>query len=271
VTLRAAIRAGAFVAVVVAAPAAAAPRPSEPIPREQHALAAALDRTSSQLERAVAAWRPGTTAPPPAVTLPALYEQRIYRLLGREPALAAAVVAALPARLRPEARDIVAARADLQRLATPSPRRRRLRVGPAPPAATLLGWYREAERRFDVPWHVLAAVNFVESAFGRVRSPSAAGAQGPMQFLPATWRAYGLGGDVHDPHDAILGAANYLRANGAPRDLRRALDAYNHSRLYVDAVLRYSRRMRADADRYLGFYAWQVFAGGRRLTGPGLR
>ena len=45
-----------------------------------------------------------------------------------------------------------------------------------------------------------------------------------MQFMPATWRAYGLGGDVHDPRDAILGAANYLRASGAARDLRaRAL------------------------------------------------
>jgi hypothetical protein len=58
-----------------------------------------------------------------------------------------------------------------------------------------------------------------------------------MQFLPATWRAYGLGGDVHDPHDAILGAANLLRASGAPTDNRRALFAYNHSTLYVDAVL----------------------------------
>jgi membrane-bound lytic murein transglycosylase B len=36
--------------------------------------------------------------------------------------------------------------------------------------------------------------------------------------MPATWRAYGLGGDIQDPRDAILGAANYLRANGARRD-----------------------------------------------------
>ena len=28
-----------------------------------------------------------------------------------------------------------------------------------------------------------------------------------MQFLAGTWRVYGMGGDVHDPHDAILGAA----------------------------------------------------------------
>jgi hypothetical protein len=54
-----------------------------------------------------------------------------------------------------------------------------------------------------------AAVNFVESAFGRVRSSSSAGVQGPMQFLPSTWAAHGLGGDVHDPRDAGLGAANW--------------------------------------------------------------
>jgi membrane-bound lytic murein transglycosylase B len=123
-----------------------------------------------------------------------------------------------------------------------------------------------------VPWQVLAAVNFVETAFGKVRSRSTAGAQGPMQFLPATWRAYGLGGDVHDPRDAILGAANMLRANGAPGDLARALFAYNHSSRYVTAVLAYATAMRHDLDRYYGFHAWQVFvrtpAGYRRLTGP---
>ena len=44
-----------------------------------------------------------------------------------------------------------------------------------------------------------------------------AGAQGPMAVLiPATWRAYGMGGDVRDPRDAIMGAADYLRASGAP-------------------------------------------------------
>ena len=80
-----------------------------------------------------------------------------------------------------------------------------------------------------------------------------------MQFLPGTWRAYGLGGDVHDPRDAILGAANFLRASGAPRNLRRALYAYNPSSLYVDAVLAYGRVMRRDVRAFYGFHAWQVF------------
>ena len=122
-----------------------------------------------------------------------------------------------------------------------------------------------------MPWTVLAAINFVESKFGKLRSTSAAGAQGPMQFMPATWRRYGLGGDVHDAHDAILGAANYLRAAGAPKDVRRALHAYNPSRSYVDAVLRFARQIRRDARTFLGYYAWPVFvrtpAGLRRVTG----
>jgi membrane-bound lytic murein transglycosylase B len=245
----------------------AAPPPSAPIPRDPAALARALTRTTDDLEKAVARWRPARR-PPRSVTLTALHEQRIYRFLSRRPRLSAATIARLPSRLRSAARDIVGARVDLERLATPVPRHA-IRVGPPRPAATLLGFYREAERRFGVPWSLLAAVNFVESAFGRVRSSSAAGAQGPMQFLPSTWRAYGLGGDVHDPHDAILGAANYLRANGASRDLRRALLAYNRSPLYVDAVLRFARRMRGNVRRFEGFYAWQVFVGDRRLTGPG--
>jgi membrane-bound lytic murein transglycosylase B len=65
--------------------------------------------------------------------------------------------------------------------------------------------------------------NYAESKFGRVVSASSAGAQGPMQFIPSTWAAYGLGGDVHDPHDAILGAANYVHASGAPGNYRVAL------------------------------------------------
>src|ERR671918_212928 len=105
--------------------------------------------------------------------------------------------------------------------------------------------------------------------------PSWAGALGPMQFLPSTWRAYGLGGNVHDPRDAILGAANYLRASGAPRDYRRALYAYNPSSSYVEAVVRYAEGMRRDRRAFYAYYSWQVFvrtpSGLRRLTGPGLR
>jgi membrane-bound lytic murein transglycosylase B len=182
------------------------------------------------------------------------------------------VIARLPPRLAAHARDTVIAKRELARLTRPRPLRA-FRAGPAAPARTLRRYYTEAERRFHVAWSVLAAVNFVESAFGRLRNASTAGAQGPMQFLPSTWRRYGMGGHVHDPHDAILGAANLLHAAGAPARYRRALYRYNPSPLYVDAVLRYARRIRADRYAFYGYYAWQVFVrtpnGLERLTGPG--
>jgi soluble lytic murein transglycosylase-like protein len=254
---------------------AAPPGPGQPIPRDAAAVARALTRTTEELHSAIDRWRargrPALGAPPLDVTLLALYQQRIYRLLSREPRLSRPVIPRLPASVRSDARDTIAARRALTRLTPPTSRR--LRTGPALPAGVLLRHYREAQRRFGVKWQMLAAVNFVETAFGRVRSSSSAGAQGPMQFLPATWRRYGLGGDVNDPHDAILGAANYLRANGAPRRAWAALYRYNPSPLYVEAVLRYTRAMTRNPRAYYAYYSWQVFQrtprGDLRLTGPG--
>jgi membrane-bound lytic murein transglycosylase B len=95
-----------------------------------------------------------------------------------------------------------------------------------------------------------------------------------MQFIPSTWQAYGMGGDVHDPRDAILGAANYLHASGAPSNSRNALYNYNHAWAYVDAVLLYARQMKRSENNYYRYYNYQVFVattnGARRLTGPGL-
>jgi hypothetical protein len=256
-------------------PAGAAPLPAPEarIPAAPRALAATLASTSARLDAAIERWTtagdPSHGRPPPDVTLLALHQQRIYRLLDGRPGLAHAVIARLPARLRPVARDNVLARRELARIVSvhhgPEPR---LRIGPAEPADVLRAHYREASRRFGVSPALLAAVNFVESAFGRLRNRSVAGARGPMQFAAATWRAYGLGGDVDDPHDAILGAANHLHANGAPADERRALYHYNPSPAYVSAVSRYAGRMRADPHAFYGYYAWQVYAGERRLTGP---
>jgi membrane-bound lytic murein transglycosylase B len=257
-------------AVLSLAPAGP-PATDAPIPRTPEGLAVALSRTTRDLHVGVEAWSPKSAPAPPVVVLHALYQQRMYRLLARDTKLADATLPRLAPPLRRVSADLLTAHRELYRLTPPLPGKTRIRVGRAPPAATLLGYYREAEHRFRVPWNVLAAVHFVESKFGRLRNSSAAGAQGPMQFLPATWRAYGLGGDVHDPHDAILGAANYLHASGAPRKPRRALHAYNPSPAYVDAVLRYARRMPA---MFYDLYNWQVFVktahGDRRVTGPGL-
>jgi membrane-bound lytic murein transglycosylase B len=248
------------------------PAAGAPLPRTAAALATRLQASSNGLRAAIGAWSDrGTGEPPEDVTLWALDQQRAFRLLASRPHLARLVVRRLSPPSRRFAGSVLAAMDDLRRL-SPPPRRRRFRVAPARPADALLGYYREAQRRFGVGWHVLAAVNFVESAFGKLRNDSVAGAQGPMQFLPATWRAYGLGGDIHDPHDAVLGAANYLHANGAPASYARALYRYNPSGLYVDAVLRYARLMAARRSAFYGFYAWQVFVrtpdGSRRLTGP---
>jgi hypothetical protein len=192
--------------------------------------------------------------------------QVTLRSLGRSPRLAAAVL-----RIAPSERDDVLARRDLQQLAAKSPPlRARIRVRPAPALTRLRTWYGEAQERFHVRWQLLAAVNFVESAFGKVQNSSTAGAQGPMQFIPATWRGYGLGGNVHDPRDAILGAANYLSANGASHDERGALYHYNDSSLYVDAVLHYAHRIAHVPDALAEYYAWAVYvrtpAGERRYT-----
>ena len=260
--------------LLVAAVGLTAPPSNAPLPRTPAAVAQVLTATSSDLRGAIGRWELKSASPTNDVVLYALFQQRLYRLLARDSKLSSSVLALLQPALRAKSLDLLAAQRELYRLTPPLPSQARIKVGPSPPAATLLSYYREAQRRFGVQWNVLAAVNFVESKFGKLRNASAAGAQGPMQFMPATWKRYGLGGNVHDPHDAVLGAANYLHASGAPRNLRRALHAYNPSPVYVDAVLRYARRLQADRTLFYELYSWQVFLktrnGDRRVTGPGL-
>ena len=105
--------------------------------------------------------------------------------------------------------------------------------------------YVAAGRAYGVPWNVLAAINQIETDFGRIgRQVSTAGALGWMQFMPATWRAYGVDAsgdgiaDPYNPVDAIYAAARYLKASGAGTDLRRAVFAYNRADWYVDSVLK---------------------------------
>jgi soluble lytic murein transglycosylase-like protein len=238
-------------------------QPAEPgsaaLPSGPGALSARLSANDVALRRRIDAWRGGGPAsgpPPYEVVRRARYVQRTSRLFAREPRLAAATLRRLPARLARELGAFSVAGRDLRRLSAGWPARK-VRIGLPRPLPELLGYYRTAQRRFGVGWNVLAAVHLVESAFGRVRSASVAGAQGPMQFIPATWRTYGLGGNVRDPHDAILGAANLLSQSGAPGSYQRALYAYNPSRLYVDAVQRYARVMAHDPDAIYLLYCWR--------------
>jgi membrane-bound lytic murein transglycosylase B len=253
---------------------AAPPEPDAPLPRTPDALAQRLTQTNRELAEAIARWRSEgdlESYPPPVdVTLWALQQQRIHLLLTPREGLAEKVTARLRPATSAHLRATFRARRGLERITPATPGR--YRTGAPEPPARLLAHYRRAQRRFGVGWPVLASINFVESAFGRLRNSSAAGAQGPMQFIPSTWEAYGLGGDINDPREAILGAANYLRANGAPSRLRNALYRYNPSDLYVNAVLAYAERMRRDPDAFLAYYSWQVFvrvrSGTRRITGP---
>ena len=180
------------------------------------------------------------------VTASAAHAEHLIELkLSDDPALATRVIRLLPARLARDVTDDVLARRELARLTPPRPVSA-FHLGPRLAASKLRAYYTEAQRRYGVRWQLLAAVNFVETDFGRLREASVAGAQGPMQFLPSTWARWGRG-DIHDPHQAILAAARFLRANGLYR--------YNPSWAYVDAVKRYAGRITRDPRAFLVYYA----------------
>ena len=191
-------------------------------------------------------------------------EQVAVREIGSHPRWTARVLRRLPRQLRRQTRDNVEARLAFRSmhpvspgdLADELPAWRILRPAAA---TTLRRSYREAERRFGVEWEYLAAINLVETGFGRIRGTSVAGAQGPMQFLPSTWDIYGNGGDILDPHDAILAAARLLQANGFERDRAGALYRYNNSSAYVRGISLHARVMQRRPRAFLGYHAWQVY------------
>jgi hypothetical protein len=107
----------------------------------------------------------------------------------------------------------------------------------------LLPIYQAAGTAYGIPWQVLAAINQVETDYGRDLSVSSAGAEGWMQFLPAEWAQYGVDAngdgfkDPYNPADAIFTAARYLKAAGGDSDIRGAVFSYNHSQAYVESVM----------------------------------
>jgi hypothetical protein len=107
----------------------------------------------------------------------------------------------------------------------------------------LLPIYQAAGIEYGIRWEVLAAINEIETDYGRNLNVSSAGALGWMQFMPATWKAYGTDAnkdgrkDPYNPVDAIFAAARYLKAANYENDVRAAIWAYNHADWYVDSVL----------------------------------
>jgi soluble lytic murein transglycosylase-like protein len=157
-------------------------------------------------------------------------------------------------------REVVAALADLplgerpRVLLEPAPGDQADESGPPPPRAgelqSLKPVYMQAGMRHGIAWQVLAAINVVETGLGTNVNVSSAGAVGWMQFMPGTWRTYGVDAsgdgiaDPNDPYDAIESAAIYLEAAGGRRDIRRAVFAYNHAWWYVNEVLSIAAKMR---------------------------
>jgi hypothetical protein len=186
-------------------------------------------------------------------------QQLTYRRLAARPEVRDTVLAVLPADVRGPATANADATADLRATVVPGPNLPTAwRIVDPAPLEELLGHYRAAESEFGVPWSYLASIHLVETRMGRIRGTSTAGAQGPMQFIPSTWAAYGEG-DINSNRDSIRAAARYLKANGAPGNMANALFRYNQSQRYVRAVTSYAEVMRADADAYRGYYHWQVY------------
>jgi cell wall-associated NlpC family hydrolase len=128
--------------------------------------------------------------------------------------------------------------------------------------ATYLAWYMGAASTCPgLPWSVLAGIGTVESDNGESAAPGVrsganfAGAEGPMQFEPATFAQYAIDADPgrpvspYDPVDAIYAAAAMLCAHGArggnPSGIEQAIFAYNHADWYVSDVMSWAAKYAA--------------------------
>jgi membrane-bound lytic murein transglycosylase B len=214
---------------------------------------------AAQIWYAERALRDPATSPASFVEA-ALAQQVAYRQLGIHPEWDADVLANIPEDLRVQTQMHLAARREFRamhsRLSTTLPA---WRIVPPEPFDQLQAIYLEAEAASGVPWKYLAAIHLVETGTGRIRGTSSAGAQGPMQFLPATWAAYGGGGDINSTRDAILAAARYLARNGAPADMDTAIWNYNHSAHYVLGVKLYADLITEHPQALRAFYTWGIW------------
>jgi membrane-bound lytic murein transglycosylase B len=204
------------------------------------------------------ALRDGSTAEA-ALVAAARRQQAAYRAIGQHPEWDAITRPRIP----PPLLDVYDRNVDARRqLTAMTPVRATLpawRVEPPASADELLSYYHQAESESGVSWNYLAAINLIETRFGSIDGASTAGAQGPMQFLPATFATYGQGGDIHSPRDSIMAAGRYLAANGFANDRDHAIYRYNHANEYVRAVNQYAALIAADPAAFAGYYRWDVY------------
>ena len=186
-------------------------------------------------------------------------QQAAYRAIGRHPEWDGIIRPKIPQTMLAFYDRNIDARRQLNAMATVRNTLPAWRIELPAPAGELLGYYREAEVATGVGWNYLAAINLIETRLGSIVGDSTAGAQGPMQFMPATFASYGRGGDVHSPRDAIMAAGRLLAASGFASSPERAIFAYNHADEYVRAVSDYAAVLAADPASFGDFYRWDVY------------
>jgi soluble lytic murein transglycosylase-like protein len=227
---------------------------ARPTPRVTVIDAAFVAEELGTVEQAIRL--PGT--PPSYYASLGQRQQIAYHRLAAHPDWVPAVLNAVPAMVRSAIQDNLAAAQQIDSLNGSRSSLPHWRIIAPPGPDVLLDYYNQAQQASGVPWQYLAAINLIETNMGRIQGLSSAGAQGPMQFMPATWASYGRG-DVNNPHDAILAAGRYLHTHGAPQNMTRAIYAYNPSMLYVRAVQLYAQQMFANNRVFLGYYNWEVY------------
>jgi membrane-bound lytic murein transglycosylase B len=195
----------------------------------------------------------------PALTAAARRQQAAYRAIGHHTDWDAITRPRIPPSLLETYDRNVDARRQLYAITEAKTTVPAWRIVPPAPSDALMDYYREAEAASGVGWNYLAAINLIESRFGSIDGLSTAGAQGPMQFMPSTFDAYGNGGDIQWPRDSIMAAGRYLAANGFTNDRDQAIFRYNNAAQYVRAVNDYAAVLAADPAAFAGYYRWDVY------------
>jgi len=186
-------------------------------------------------------------------------QQAAYRAIGRHPEWDATMRPRIPPSLLDVYDRNVDARRQLTAMTSVRDTLPAWRIEPPAPADELLNYYHQAESESGVGWNYLAAINLIETRLGSIAGVSTAGAEGPMQFLPGTFAAYGQGGDINSPRDSIMAAGRFLAADGFANDRDHAIYGYNHSNQYVRAVDQYAALIAADPPTFGAYYRWDVY------------